>query len=243
MEGVRNAKATSSEKTAVRIAMHIAGNYGRASSSWLECLAHTSMSWFVFGFIFFIHLVIFSDVLLFCNIADSWLQFGFKSVILTSLVYEKQQKLRIMMKMHGLGDDPYWMITYAYFLVIYLAYMLCFVLFGSVIGLKFFTLNDYSIQFMFYFIYINLQISLAFLVASIFANVKTAAIVGYIMVFGSELLGGFLFQFFVEDTSFPSIQVSLDCFEVLMYKNKNAASCFLSGIILILLHSQDHELG
>ncbi|KAI7995782.1 ABC transporter A family member 6 [Camellia lanceoleosa] len=127
-------------------------------------------------------------------------------VILTSLVYEKQQKLRIMMKMHGLGDDPYWMITYAYFLVIYLAYMLCFVLFGSVIGLKFFTLNDYNIQFVFYFIYINLQISLAFLVASIFANVKTAAVVEYIIVFESELLGGFLFQFFVEDTSFPSIQ-------------------------------------
>ncbi|GMP82989.1 hypothetical protein CsSME_00037076 [Camellia sinensis var. sinensis] len=41
-------------------------------------------------------------------------------VILTSLIYKKQQKLRIMMKMHGLGDDPYWMITYAYFLVIYL---------------------------------------------------------------------------------------------------------------------------
>ncbi|KAI7991004.1 Myb-related protein 2 [Camellia lanceoleosa] len=37
--------------------------------------------------------------------------------------------------------------------------------------LKFFTLNDYNIQFVFYFIYINLQIS--FLVASIFANVKT----------------------------------------------------------------------
>ncbi|KAI8023231.1 ACT domain-containing protein ACR11 [Camellia lanceoleosa] len=73
--------------------------------------------------------------------------------------------------------------------------------------LKFFTLNDYSIQFVFYFIDVNLQISLAFLVASIFANVKTAAVVGYIMVFGSGLLGGFLFQCFVEDTSFQSIQL------------------------------------
>ncbi|THG22040.1 hypothetical protein TEA_019859 [Camellia sinensis var. sinensis] len=136
----------------------------------------------------------------------TWVILQLLHVILTSLVYKKQQKLRIMMKMHGLGDDPYWMITYAYFLVIYLAYMLCFVLFGSVIGLKFFTLNDYNIQFVFYFIYVNLQISLAFLVASIFANVKTVAVVGYIMVFGSGLLGGFLFQFFVEDTSFPSIQ-------------------------------------
>ncbi|GMP40405.1 hypothetical protein CsSME_00010867 [Camellia sinensis var. sinensis] len=100
----------------------------------------------------------------------TWVILQLLHVILTSLVYKKQQKLRIMMKMHGLGDDPYWMITYAYFLVIYLAYMLCFVLFGSVIGLKFFTLNDYNIQFVFYFIYVNLQISLAFLVASIFCK-------------------------------------------------------------------------
>lgn len=63
---------------------------------------------------------------------------------MTSLVYEKQQKLRIMMKMHGLGDGPYWMISYAYFLTISAVYMFCFVLFGSVIGNIYFdTLNLY----------------------------------------------------------------------------------------------------
>lgn len=104
-----------------------------------------------------------------------------------------------MMKMHGLGDGPYWMISYAYFLFISSAYMICFVVFGSVIGkkylkcllsyklrfciqtslfiagLKFFRLNDYSIQFVFYFIYINLQIAVAFLVATFFSDVKTAS--------------------------------------------------------------------
>ncbi|PIN20632.1 Lipid exporter ABCA1 [Handroanthus impetiginosus] len=124
-------------------------------------------------------------------------------VVLTALVYEKQHRLRIMMKMHGLGDGPYWMISYAYFLAISLIYMLCFVIFGSAIGLKFFTLNDYSIQFVFYFLYINLQIALAFLVADLFSNVKTATVAGYIIVFGTGLLGGFLFQFFLEDSSFP----------------------------------------
>ncbi|KAL4348892.1 hypothetical protein GQ457_17G016910 [Hibiscus cannabinus] len=133
----------------------------------------------------------------------AWVILQLFPVVLTSLVYEKQQKLRVMMKMHGLGDGPYWMISYAYFLVISLLYMLCFVIFGSVIGLKFFTLNEYSIQFVFYFLYINLQISLAFLVAALFSNVKTASVVGYIFVFGTGLLGGFLFQPFVEDESFP----------------------------------------
>ncbi|KAG8379147.1 hypothetical protein BUALT_Bualt07G0057900 [Buddleja alternifolia] len=133
----------------------------------------------------------------------TWVIVQLFPVVLTALVYEKEHRLRIMMKMHGLGDGPYWMISYAYFLAISSTYMLCFVIFGSVIGLKFFTLNDYTIQFVFYFIYINLQISLAFLVADLFSNVKTATVVGYLMVFGTGLLGGFLFQFFLQDASFP----------------------------------------
>ncbi|KAF3320383.1 ABC transporter A family member 7-like protein [Carex littledalei] len=124
-------------------------------------------------------------------------------VILTYLVYEKQQKLKIMMKMHGLTDGPYWLISYLYFLLLSIAYMICFVVFGSLIGLNFFRLNDYSIQVVFYFIYINLQIALAFLVASFFSTVKTATVIGYIYVFGAGLLGAFLLRFFVEDPSFP----------------------------------------
>ncbi|EOA23464.1 hypothetical protein CARUB_v10016655mg [Capsella rubella] len=124
-------------------------------------------------------------------------------VILSSLVYEKQQHLRIIMKMHGLGDGPYWMISYAYFLTISVLYVICLMIFGSAIGLKFFRLNDYSIQFAFYFIYVNLQIALAFLVSSLFTKVKTATVAAYIYVFGSGLLGIFLLSFLIEDSSFP----------------------------------------
>ncbi|KAF3322076.1 ABC transporter A family member 7-like isoform X4 [Carex littledalei] len=129
-------------------------------------------------------------------------------VILTYLVYEKQQKLKIMMKIHGLTDGPYWLISYLYFLLLSAAYIIFFVIFGSLIGLNFFRLNDYSIQVVFYFIYINLQIAFAFLVASFFSTVNTAAVIGYIYVFGSGLLGTFLLQFFVEDPSFPSKIIS-----------------------------------
>lgn len=41
-------------------------------------------------------------------------------------------------------------------------------------GLTFFTKNDYSIQVVFYFLYINMIISLAFLVSNLFRDVKTA---------------------------------------------------------------------
>ncbi|XP_078149465.1 ABC transporter A family member 7-like [Carex rostrata] len=124
-------------------------------------------------------------------------------VILTHLVYDKQQKLKIMMKMHGLTDGPYWFISYLYFLLLSAMYMIFFVIFGSLIGLNFFRLNDYSIQVVFYFIYINLQIAFSFLVTSFFSSVKTASVIGYIYVFGTGLLSAFLLRFFVEDPSFP----------------------------------------
>ncbi|KAF3512811.1 hypothetical protein F2Q69_00007872 [Brassica cretica] len=124
-------------------------------------------------------------------------------VILTSLVYEKQQRLRIIMKMHGLGDGPYWMISYVYYLIISTLYIISLMIFGSAIGLKFFVFNDYSFQFIFCFLYINLQISTAFLVSSAFSKVETASVVSYIHIFGSGLLGAFLFQFLLEDVSFP----------------------------------------
>ncbi|CAI9112241.1 OLC1v1012660C1 [Oldenlandia corymbosa var. corymbosa] len=132
-----------------------------------------------------------------------WVILQLFPVVLTSLVYEKQQKLTIMMKMHGLGDAPYWVITYLYFLIICSLYMLCFLAFGYAAGLVFFTLNSISIQLLFYFLHINLLISSAFLLGNLFSNVKTASVVGFILVFGSWILGRTLFNRLIEDTSFP----------------------------------------
>ncbi|CAL5362174.1 unnamed protein product [Camellia sinensis] len=122
------------------------------------------------------------------------------AVMLTSLVYEKQENLRIMMKMHGLGDGPYWTICYIYFLVISLAYMFCFVLSCSILDIEFFEANYYSLQFVFYCVYLNLQIAFSFLAAGIFSKVKT--VIAYAMVFGTGLLGSFYFGKKVDDPTF-----------------------------------------
>nr|VDC82643.1 unnamed protein product [Brassica rapa] len=133
----------------------------------------------------------------------TWVVLLLFPVIVTSLVYEKQERLRIIMKMHGLGDGPYWLISYAYFLTISVLYILSLVSFGSVIGLNYFRLNSYSVQFVFYFIYLNLQIAIAFLVSTMFSKVKTVTVVSYIMVFGTGLLGNFLFAQLLDSPSFP----------------------------------------
>lgn len=62
------------------------------------------------------------------------------------LVYEKEKRLRMMMKMHGLGDTAYWIVMYSWFLLLYVLYMAIFVFFGSIIGLNMFRKNSYGEQ-------------------------------------------------------------------------------------------------
>lgn len=65
-------------------------------------------------------------------------------IFLMQLVYEKERRLRMMMKMHGLGDRAYWAVTYAWFFTLYVLYMAVFIGFGSAIGLNMFRKNDYG---------------------------------------------------------------------------------------------------
>ncbi|CAN6237535.1 unnamed protein product [Urochloa humidicola] len=122
-------------------------------------------------------------------------------VILSNLVYEKQQKLRTIMKMHGLGDMTYWIISYCYFLFLSLLYMVFLVVFGSCAGIMLFKLSDYKVQFTVYFAYMNLQISFAFLMATYFSNVRTASVTAYLFTIGSGYLGEYLFRPIFEDMS------------------------------------------
>ncbi|XP_050376474.1 ABC transporter A family member 10-like [Argentina anserina] len=129
----------------------------------------------------------------------TWIILQLFPVVLASLVYEKQERLRVMMKMHGLGDGPYWMISYSYFLTISMCYIIFFVGFGSILGLTFFYKHDYSLQFTFYFLVINLQIALAFLMSAMFSTTMSATVVAYIYVFGSGLLGVAFLQTLIDD--------------------------------------------
>ncbi|KAI3841640.1 hypothetical protein MKX03_027501 [Papaver bracteatum] len=139
---------------------------------------------------------------LFLPLLFTWIILQLFPVMLTSLVYEKQQKLRVMMKMHGLGDGPYWMITYSYFLFLSSVYILGFMVSGYLIGLPIFKCTAFSILFTFYFTYINLQISFAFLMATLFLHVKTATVLAHMFVFGSGLLGMYVFQSVLQSPSF-----------------------------------------
>ena len=52
----------------------------------------------------------------------------------------------MMMKMHGLGDSAYWLVTYTWFYALYVVYMIIFIAFGSIIKLNMFIKNSLGVQ-------------------------------------------------------------------------------------------------
>lgn len=63
------------------------------------------------------------------------------------LVYEKQHRLRSMMRMHGLSNGVYLFIMYMYFVLQYLLYIIVMVIAGVAAQLEYFKRNSYGAQF------------------------------------------------------------------------------------------------
>ncbi|XP_073271390.1 ABC transporter A family member 10-like isoform X2 [Primulina huaijiensis] len=137
----------------------------------------------------------------------AWMILQLLPVMVEILVYEKQQKLRIMMGMHGLSNGAYWFITYMYFLVVSSIYMCCYLVSGKLTRRRVFIMNSFSLQCTFYFVYINLQITTSFLLALLFKRVRSASVIGFFIVFGSGLAGATLFSDLVNDASVNRIWI------------------------------------
>ncbi|XP_073143575.1 ABC transporter A family member 10-like isoform X2 [Henckelia pumila] len=153
----------------------------------------------------------------------TWMILQLLPVMVETLVYEKQQKLRIMMGMHGLGNGAYWFITYMYFLIVSSLYVCCYVVSGILTSRRIFTMNSLSLQCTFYFIYINLQISTSFLLAQLFKSVRSASVIGFLFVFGAGLAGATFFSDLVKDVSvnkiFPAFALYRGIKELSDYSN------------------------
>jgi len=133
----------------------------------------------------------------------TWLSQLLLPVMTGMLVYEKERNLRTMMKMQGLGNGAYWLINYAYYFVLHLVFMLLIWFFGAVLSIKLFTLSQGSIIIVFFILFINVQIAIAFLMNSIFSSAKTAQVLCIVYLLLSGLLGEFLFRPYIETATFP----------------------------------------
>lgn len=58
------------------------------------------------------------------------------------LVSEKEARIRMMMKMHGLQDGAYWAVQYLWFLMLYAVYAAAYLAFGAITDLAIVKHND-----------------------------------------------------------------------------------------------------
>ncbi|GIL45991.1 hypothetical protein Vafri_3095 [Volvox africanus] len=129
----------------------------------------------------------------------TWVVQMLMPTFLQLLVYEKEKRLRMMMKMHGLGDGAYWLITYLWYLLLYIIYMIIFVVFGAAVGLQIFRRTNIGVQIIFYFLFGNNMIAFAFMLSSFFSSSRTSTVVAFLYVFGTGLIGELLLRIFMED--------------------------------------------
>eukprot|EP00798_Chlamydomonas_sp_ICE-L_P006110 gene6110-2714_t len=129
----------------------------------------------------------------------TWVVTLLMPTFLQQLVYEKERRLRMMMKMHGLGDLVYWTITYSWCMSVYIVYIAIFMIFGAVIGLNVFRMTNVGIQIIFYFLHGNCMIAFTFMLSSLFKAARTASVCAFIYVFGCGLIGQLLLDTFMDD--------------------------------------------
>ncbi|GLI63912.1 hypothetical protein VaNZ11_007051 [Volvox africanus] len=119
--------------------------------------------------------------------------------LLHQLVYEKEKRLRMMMKMHGLGDGAYWLVTYLWYLLVYIVYIAFFMSFGTLIRLKIFTTTSISLQAVMFFIFGNNMIAFIFMLSSFFSSSRTATVASFLYIFAMGLIGELLLRALMEE--------------------------------------------
>jgi len=113
-------------------------------------------------------------------------------VVLINIVYEKEFKLRTMMKMMGLSDAAYWLITFSYNLLVYIVYLFLFIALGALARLSIFTLNSFSVTITLYLLFAFNQVSMAFLWGALFKFTRTANVSAYLWVLASGVVANFV---------------------------------------------------
>ena len=105
------------------------------------------------------------------------------------LVLEKSEKLKELMKMHGLTNFSYIVINYFFFYILYTITVLLFWAVGAIIGLRFFTQTNILTLGLFFFGWGHSLVSFAFFLSSFINTKRAAVVVGYVFGLVGSLIG------------------------------------------------------
>ena len=106
--------------------------------------------------------------------------YGYSMTVL--LAYEKEQKLKIIMKMQGLKMSVYFWVNYFYFLGQFM--LLCFIisLFGYIAKTNLFRLHDYGVMLTFFFVWGNVLVAFFMTLATCFKTTRMAQTMTFMFI-------------------------------------------------------------
>ncbi|GHP03624.1 hypothetical protein PPROV_000237900 [Pycnococcus provasolii] len=137
----------------------------------------------------------------------TWLLQILLPIMAGQMVQEKENRLRVIMRMHGLGDGAYWLINLGYWLVMHMLYSAMVLGFGHMVNISFFTMNDSGVMYMGFLMFSLVQMATAVFITSIFSNARSASTFCVVLLLATGLLGEFLVSPYIESHekgNFPS---------------------------------------
>ena len=121
-------------------------------------------------------------------------------IIVSAIVYEKANRLRLITKMMGLSPMVYWFTNYVFYFTLYCVIITLLFVFGSWANVQAFVIHDTGIVFLFLFLWGHLLVISSFLMSVFFSSPRTATVVALLILILAPTVGDSIFyQLFNSD--------------------------------------------
>lgn len=108
-------------------------------------------------------------------------------VFMNLIVYEKEAKLKELMKMSGMKMRYYWAVNYCYNYAMYVVVVICFSIACWIVQIRLWTQTSFVVLFSLLFLWGHALVSLSFLLSSILDRDLTSSLSGYVVVVAGVL--------------------------------------------------------
>lgn len=126
-------------------------------------------------------------------------------VFLSSLAYEKENRIREMMKMMGLRMPIYWLVNYFWCYLLYCFVAAFLIIAGLVFQFRFFTVNNFGVYFILFFLWGHTLVAMSFLISVFFQRERSASTFGYFYILGITFVAVFTIQTLIYDVGEPAL--------------------------------------
>ncbi|TPX73229.1 hypothetical protein CcCBS67573_g05503 [Chytriomyces confervae] len=128
-------------------------------------------------------------------------------IFVIMLVKEKEDRIYIMMKMNGVKSWAYYITHYVTFFVLFIFSTLVFIVVGRVTKLDMFTKTAPFVLIALFFLWGNVQIALAFLLATLFSKSRIALVMTFLVVLVGVVISLVLSDLYEDSFQFPVLNI------------------------------------